>query len=190
VTDPAVRARHLKSVLAAIDGEPRREEIRRRSGEGVTAAIEGSGGSDWLPVAHDVALARALDAVLGPEGLATFNQRMMLQSFEGPLLRTLVQTAMAVIGADPAALARWIPKGWQLMFQGCGSWRVEPSGATSVALTLTEMAPACAEDPVWPRSVASALSAVPVLARVVGSVELVRIDPPARTARYAFTWRG
>lgn len=190
MSTPVVRARHLKSVLAAVDRERRAHDIRRATGDLVVARIEAASGMDWLPVEHDVALANGLHAVLGAAGHAAFNEAMMAESYRGPLLGTLVQTAFLVIGNDPARWARWIPKGWSLAFRDCGEWRVEPRTPFELALTLSGMAPACARDAVWPGSVGSSLGALMHVAGVDGSIALERIDPEARTAVYAARWRS
>lgn len=190
VPEPLVRARHLKSVLAAVDRQPRRQELRARIGPALVAAIEEAAGTDWLPVGHDVALAGALEAVLGPEGLATFNREMMLQSLRGPLLRSLVDLATHFLGLDAGAWASWIPRGWVLMFQGFGQWTIVRRGEGEVMLTLAELPPACAADPVWPRSVASTLSGVLPAVGATGTVELDSVDPLRGIAVYTMRWQA
>jgi hypothetical protein len=189
VPEPLVRARHLKSVLAAVDREPRRQELRARIGPALVTAIEEATGTDWLPIGHDVALAGALDAVLGPEGLATFNREMMLQSLRGPLLRALVELATHFLGLDAGAWARWIPRGWVLMFQGFGRWTIVRRGEGEVTLTLAGLPPECAADPVWPRSAASTLSGILPAVGATGTVELDSVDPQEGTAVYTMRWR-
>jgi hypothetical protein len=188
VSGSQVRARHLKVVLAAVDCIPQRDAVRSMVGPDVTHSIEEATGTDWLPVAHDIALAGALHSALGGEGLATFNRRMMQDSLRGPLLRALVETATHLLGLDAAAWASWIPRAWGLMFKECGRWTVVRSGAGSVTLTLSELPPECARDPVWPVSVASALSAVLPAVNAVGTVVLDSVDAASRTAIYTMRW--
>ncbi len=190
VPEPLVRARHLKSVLAAVDRQPRRQELHARIGATLVAAIEEAAGTDWLPIGHDVAMAGALEAVLGPEGLATFNREMMLQSLRGPLLRSLVDLATHFLGLDAGAWASWIPRGWVLMFQGFGRWTIVRRGEGEVMLTLAELPPVCAADPVWPRSVASTLSGVLPAVGATGTVELDSVDPLQGIAVYTMRWRA
>jgi hypothetical protein len=172
-----------------VDREPRRPELRARIGPSLVAAIEEATGTDWLPIGHDVAMAGALDAVLGPEGLATFNREMMLQSLRGPLLRALVELATHFLGLDAGAWARWIPRGWVLMFQGFGHWTIVRRGEGEVTLTLADLPPVCAADPVWPRSVASTLSGILPAVGATGTVELDSVDPLEGTAVYTMRWR-
>jgi hypothetical protein len=190
LADPLVRARHLKLVLAAVDRQPRRQELRARIGPELAAVIEGSTGIDWLPVDHDVAMAGALDAVLGPAGLAAFNREMMQQSMGGPLLRGMAELATRIIGLDPGAWASWIPKGWQLMFKGFGRWTVVRTGEREVTLRLDLLPPVCAADPVWPRSVASSLAGILPAMGATGTVEIDRLDAASGTIAYVMRWQA
>ena len=190
MADPLVRARHLKTVLAAVDRQPRRQELRDRIGPVLAASIEESTGIDWLPVEHDVAMARALDAVLGPAGLASFNREMMQHSIRGPLLRGLLELATRFIGLDPGAVAGWIPRGWLLMFKGFGRWTVVRRGEREVVLTLDRLPPACAADSVWPRSVASSLAGILPAVGAAGTVELEQVDPATGTVVYVMRWQA
>jgi hypothetical protein len=189
VREPLVRARHLKLVLAAVDRQPQHQAIRDRLGKTVTAAIEEATGTDWLPVAHDVALACALEAVLGPAGLATFSREVGQQSFRGPLLRALVELATHFLGLDAGAWAGWIPRGWVIMFKGFGRWTVVRRGEGEVTLTLAELPPVCLAEGIWPRSVASTLTGMLTALDATGTVELDLIDQPKGTAVYTMRWR-
>jgi hypothetical protein len=190
VPEPLVRARHLKSVLAEVDRQPQRQAIRDRIGPAVLADIEEATGTDWLPVVYDVAMANALELVLGREGLATFNRALMLQSLRGPLLRALVELATRMLGLDAGAWASWIPRGWPLMFQGFGRWTVVRHGEGEVTLTLTGLPPVCSADAVWPRSVASTLSGILPAVGAAGTVTLDSADPATGTLVYTMRWQA
>ncbi len=186
--EPSVRARHLKQTLAAVDRTPARAAVRGALAPDVLAAIEASHGFDWLPVGHDVALVRAIHGALGPEGHHAFSRATILEAFDGPLLGPLIRVALAVKGRDPAGWVRWIPKAWALMFRDCGSWSVDRIAPDGAELTLDGMPAACFDDPVWPGSVASSLSALLAGAGAAGETRLVARDPGPRRARYAFRW--
>lgn len=188
--NPLVRARHLQIVLAAVDRQPRRQEIRDRFGPALTAAIEEATGTDWLPIDHDVAMAGALEAVLGQSGLAAFNRDMMLHSLRGPLLRSLVGLATQFLGLDPGAWASWVPRGWMLMFKGFGHWTVVRRGDGEVTLTLDRLPPVCATDAVWVRSVGSTLSGILPAVGAAGTVEVERVDPATGTVVYTMRWQA
>jgi hypothetical protein len=77
-----------------------------------------------------------------------------------------------------------------LMFQGFGRWTIVRRGEGEVMLTLAELPPVCAADPVWPRSVASTLSGVLPAVGATGTVELDSVDPLQGIAVYTMRWRA
>jgi hypothetical protein len=186
--EPKVRARHLKVVLQAVDQHPRRDAIRAAIAAPVLAEIEDATGTDWLPVAHDVAMANGLHAALGADGLDAFNLETMQQATQGPLLRALVALATSVFGFDMGSWVGWAPRAWRLIFYACGTMTVT-RGAGEATVTLTGLPPVCAGDAVWPRSVASALSAMLPVTRAVGTVVLQSVDADRGTAVYLMRWR-
>jgi hypothetical protein len=186
--EPLVRARHLKVVLEGVDRHPRREAIRAALPPPVLAAIEEATGSDWLPVSADVAMANALHAVLGPGGLDAFNLETFQHATRGPLLRALVALATSVFGIDVGAWIGWVPRAWALIFVDCGRMTVSRRHGEAT-LTVTGLPAVCAGDAVWPRSVASALSAIFPVANASGTAELSSVDPATGTAIYLMRWR-
>src|SRR5690242_13110559 len=98
MSEPAVRARHLKSTLARADALPAAAEIRRATPPDVLARIERAHGQDWLPVEDDVRLVRVVHAALGPAAYGPFAQGVVLSALDGPLLGPLFRAALAAFG--------------------------------------------------------------------------------------------
>lgn len=188
MSEPAVRGRHLKGTVERLAALPEWEAIRARIPPAVLEDVARANGFDWLPVTHDVALVRAGRAVLGADRHRAFAEGVIATAFHGPLLGKLAEAALRLLGRDPGSLARWIPKGWVLMFRDCGRWTVTPAGPGRVALSLAQMAPPCVEDGDWAESVGSSLGAVISLTGAAGRVELARLDRAAREAGYLMTW--
>lgn len=183
-----VRARHLKTTLAAADRSAAREDIRAALPSGLAAIIEAANGFDWLPAANDVALVRSIHGALGDAEHDAFSRSVILDAFEGPLLGPLIATALRLFPGGLMAWAHWIPRAWALVFRECGEWGVQGVGPGEVDLQLRWMPPICAEDRVWPISVASSISALLVLARVRGTLRFAGLDHGTRTASYLMRW--
>jgi hypothetical protein len=188
MSDAAVRARHLKSTLAAVDAGAAAGEIRRAAPPDVLARIERAHGQDWLSVEDDVRLVRVVHAALGPAAYHAFAQGVVLSGLDGPLLGPLFRAAVAAFGRDPGAWIRWIPKAWMLVYRGCGRWTVERLGPNASALAIAGLPPACLDEPMWPCSLASSISAVLAGTGADGTSELVGVDRPRAEARYRITW--
>ncbi len=188
--EPAVRARHMKSIVATIERLPPREgdAVRNALGLPTLRTIADASGMDWLPLSVNLEATHAIHAGLGPEGFRALFHDMQLESFRGPLLKYVVDTAIQLFGLDPASWARWIPRGWGLVFRDCGAWRVERAEPGRARLSVEGLPPACSGDPVWLASVAAALSALIDLARTRGTFELLEVDGAAGRATYEMRW--
>jgi hypothetical protein len=187
VAEPAVRARHLKSVLATIDtlpsGGAAREALPRRLVEDVERAT----GFDWLPLDHDVELVRASAAVLPDEEFEQLWRGVVLEEIEGPLLGLLMRTAVRMFGHDPAEFARWVPKGWAMIFRDVGVWTSCHVAAGGAVLRLQGLPAAC-RDPLFLRSVACSLGAIPVLSGRSGGARVVDACAERGAASFEVSW--
>jgi hypothetical protein len=188
--EPKVRARHMKSMIAAAGRLPDGGGAAARAlvRPAFLAQIEESSGVDWLPIECNLVVTRALHEVLAPAAFHLFYRDHLLESFQGPLLKTMVDAAIRIFGIDPASWARWVPKGWALVFRDGGAWtvaRVEPG---HVAFRLEGLPDACIRDRVWLSSVASSLSAIVEIAKAQGGFELTDADPVSGRASFAMRW--
>lgn len=186
---PAVRARHLKSIIDAVEAHPEAARLRAAVPPDVLRAVADAQGSDWLPLALNVQIVQALHAALGADGFAELNRKILTDALRGPLLWSLALAAQRLFGDDPASWVRWVPRGWAILLRGCGIWQVKPEPDRSRAvLALTGLPPICADDPVWLGSVASTLSAIPPLLGRPGTVTLEQARPSLGSAIYCMRW--
>src|SRR6185503_18248737 len=63
--------------------------------------IDRTVGVSWLPVGLDVELTEAADRMLGRDGLERWSRDSMRKSFDGPLLRHMVEGAVRLFGLEP-----------------------------------------------------------------------------------------
>ena len=191
-TGPLTRSRHLRSILEHVADlpEPQRTAVREAIGPGAIEIIETSASSDWLPFSLDLDLTHAVGGVLGAAGQHHFFQQHQLASFQGPLFRALVDSATAIFGLDPGSWARWIPRGWGIVFRECGQWVVDRAERGAVDLALLAPPPGCLDDDLWLRSLASSFSAFIIVARTEGEFTLTRVDRARDAACYALRWRA
>lgn len=190
--EPLIRARQLLSILEHVDALPAqaRQAVRGGVAPGLLAQIEASAGSDWVPFAWDVALTHAVADALGPEGTHRFFLQQQLAAWQAPLLKTLVDSATALFGLDPGSWARWIPRGWNVVFRNSGEWQVDRSGPGEVDLALLAPPAGTLEDEVWLRSLASSFSTFLVVAKKEGEFALDHVDRARGAACYRLRWRA
>ncbi len=187
---PLVRARHMKELLASVDRLPpeRARSIRASIDDEHLRAIADASTVAWLPFDSNLALARALNTVLGPSDSHRFHRTHFSTVLQGPILGTLLQGALAVYGFDPAKWMRLLPPAWDLLFRHCGSWTITNGPSGRVEMLLQDLPPGCVADRVWPTTVASSIAATLDLARRDGHVDVVDVDGASRQARYELRW--
>lgn len=189
-TVPLARARHLRSLVEAVRALPEasaRAVLEAFGAEGLSR-IEDSAATDWLPFQLDVDLTRAIARSLGPEAKHAFFQKHQLASFYSPLFRTLVDSATSLFGLDPGSWARWIPRGWGVVFRDCGQWVIDRAEKGAVDLALVAPPPGALDDEVWLRSLASSFSSFLVVARCEGEFALDHVDRARGAACYRLRW--
>ncbi|HET9598015.1 MAG TPA: hypothetical protein VFP65_20675 [Anaeromyxobacteraceae bacterium] len=187
---PAVRARHMKTVLAAVDAlaPEQAPAVRERFGAAALRAVEDASAVEWLDLGLNLSLTRAIEEVLGRAGCHRLFRSQLDEALQTPVFRAIVDGAIALFGLDPSSWARFIPSGWGLVFREVGRWSVEHNAPGELQLALADLPPATVVDDVWPASVAASLGALVGLARAEGGVQLAAMDRGRRLARYTLAW--
>lgn len=189
-TGPLVRARHLRSLFDHVRAlpEPERGRVLAAYDAAALRQVDDSLGFDWLPFELDLQFTHALVGVLGPEGTHRFFREHQLASFRGPLFKVLMDSATTIFGLDPGSWARWIPRGWGVVFRECGQWVVDRSGEGEVDLALVAPPPAALDDERWLRSLASSFSSFLDVAGCEGEFALDHVDRARGAACYRLRW--
>lgn len=187
---PVVRGRHMKSLVAALEGwEGGARPLAMLPG-GVLQEVARAGGLDWLPLALNLQVTQAVYDGLGSAEADRFFRGHSRASLDGPILQTLVSTAVRMFGLDPVSFARWVPRAWHMLFRGVGEWAVpelEPK-ATSAVLTLAHLPADAIDHPVWVRSVARSVESLFDLAQVKGVVEVPPRAHGATKVEFRLRW--
>lgn len=187
---PVVRGRHMKSLVAALEGWPGGSRPLALLPAETLKTIGAASGLDWLPVPLNLQVTQAVYDGLGGADADRFFLAHTVASFEGPILQTLSATAVRIFGLDPASFARWVPRAWTMIFRELGEWTVGAiaPGSSSVVLTLARLPPVCADHPVWLRSVSRSIGALFDLAKVQGTVELPPRAHGASQVQFVLRW--
>lgn len=164
--------------------------------EQVTASVDPSVWNDiasasaltWLPFDANLVCTHAVAACLGPERTDEFFRTLLLSTFRTPLLQGLVDAVVRKLGRDPGASLFWVARGFDLMFEDCGAWRVVERAPNRAALQVVGLPFAVANDHLWIQSVASALRALGDIAHLDGTTTIREIDPKAGRVVFLITW--
>lgn len=189
MNEPSVRARHLQNALAVADALPGGQALRAALPSQVVEDVERATGFDWLPLEHDLAIVRTSAEVLPAEEFERLWRGIVLEGVEGPLLGLLMRTAVRVFGDEPLGFARWVPKAWAIIFRNAGAWRIDAPEESAVSLRLAGLPPPC-RDPLFARSVACSLGAVPMIAGRRGGARVVDVSDGGAAVRFELHWEA
>jgi hypothetical protein len=177
--EPLVRARHLQEWLVHVASEE--EPYRTRFFDALPAEtrriIESAGRVEWLPAALHVRLAELVSEAFGPVHAHAYFRRGFALSLRGPVLGSLLRTAVRVVGLTPASLLRWAPHGWKASFRNCGELTGEVLEPGHGHLMYSGLPDLCiASDPWLDSAQGSAYGALDAM----GASGVVRIDKSDR----------
>jgi hypothetical protein len=178
----------MKDYLAAVRRLPPSKQDAVLEGlDDLVERIETVSNLDWLPISTNLILTEAVYNKLGEEPADVFYQNWLKRQMSAPAFAGLVRTALALFRFDTVALAKWIPKAFDIMYRDYGSFIIHEEEPTSVLVELREM-PRELDHPSWQRSVASGMHAVFFLTGVKGTTELKRVDAHEHCLRVALRW--
>src|SRR5512145_1370651 len=102
VHGPAVRARHMKSLLEAIELLPpgEAERVRVLVPDPLVRSVADATSIDWLPLEANLVVTRAVHGGLGDARFYRFFRDQLVEAFSGPLLRVIVEAALRVFRVD------------------------------------------------------------------------------------------
>lgn len=179
----------MKDYLAAVRRLPPSKQDAVLAGkEALIEQIEAAGNLDWLPVSVNLELTDAVFGGLGEEQADTFYQNWLKRQMSAPAFAGLVRTALALFRFDTAAIAKWIPKAFDLMYRDYGTFVIEPVSALQLNVELRSMPVELATHRNWQRSVCSGLYALFFLTGAKGIAELDSVDVARRTMRIRLSW--
>jgi len=156
--------------------------------EAVFREIEETSTFAWLPFEVNLRVTRAVAESLGPRRAHEFFLDLMKASFEGPLLKSLVDAVLRLRGNDPTVMLQWVSKGFELMFKDAGTWSVVDRGEGAASLEVTGLPQEARSDRIWLESVSSSLTALFGLADVRGVTTIREIDEARSAVVFRLRW--
>lgn len=172
MSDPRVQAGYMKDIAASLarlgDAGVRTLAADRELFEAIDAAPR----SAWLPIALNVRWVEATERVFGWPAALDFLAARVQDQFGRPLFRVFVEGGVRLLGLEPGALVRLIPRGLSIAFRDHGEWSAVRTSETSVELRARALPKELAASARWIESVGAAALAMFALCEVSGRVQL------------------
>jgi hypothetical protein len=184
---PSIRASYLKSTMAALSLLDHAAAVaaRARLSPRITLDIDRALSIDWLPVAHDLAVTEAVAAACGRAAVRRWGREGMLTALRGPLLKPILDGAVAIFGPSPRGLLRHARPMWTQIYRDCGELEVDlPRG--NQAVLRFEHIPVELGNAAYAEGMAGALEATLAVASRAGEVTFAY--PRPRQLTFCLSW--
>ena len=186
-----VRAPYLQLIVRQCGHMPdgSGERILARVGPAALARIRDAKLSDWLPFSLHQLLQDAKNAEVGEDRAAEVTRLLVLVTLGTPLLGGFVTHVLQRLGADPRPAFKWAPRGYGMIFRGCGHLETTVHPTRRLAtIRLLDMPREAAENRSFVASIGHALSTIYPITGFQGTCTLASWEPRAGSATFELTW--
>jgi len=189
MTEPLIKARYLKGMVAALTGLPpdQRERVGQLAAPAVAAIVQ-AGATQWVSMSLDVDLNVAVYEVAGMTGSTMINREALRQAFESPLLKHVTEGAIRLFGLTPASLLRVMPRSFAASTKHAGFLRAESTGPNGCSVIHSDLPDLYAANDVYLFGMVGFSLGVLDFFRLQGDARLERIH--AREVRCHVQWSG
>lgn len=187
---PRILAGFVQGTLAAASERDADlgERVAARLAPETRERLEHTSRIAWLPLAVDVELTHAIYAELGPVRARELFRRNLTGALDAPVLRSLAQGALRILGASPARVFGWAPKVYGQLFRDAGEMRFELDTPGSARLELERLPPCVAESADYLDGIAAAIAGGFDFLDGKGEVRMESHRPAARRATFRLEW--
>lgn len=145
---------------------------------------------DWLPFSLHQELQDAKNAVVGEERAAEVTRHLMFVTLGTPLLGGFLNHVLTLLGADPRPAFQWLPRGYEMIFRGCGHVVTELHPTANLAtVRLIEMPAEVAESRSFVASIGHALPVIYTIAGFDGTCIQKSWEPERGCVTFEMTWQ-
>jgi hypothetical protein len=140
--EPLIRSQYLRSFAAALAvlGPGPEAEVRARARAELEALADASP-LGFSPFASLLAIEAHVLEVAGEDGVRAVSSAAITTAVKAPFLGSVVQGALRLFGATPAALLRVMPRTWGAVTRDAGRFAIDVAGREARATARYEDVP-------------------------------------------------
>ncbi len=188
MSDPRVQAGYMKDIAASLARLGEEGARVRAADPELFAALDAAPRSAWLPIALNLRWVEATERAFGWPTALDFLAARVQDQFGNPLFRAFVEGGVRLLGFDPGALVRLIPRGLGITFRDHGVWSAVRTSETSVELRAAGLPKELAEHARWVESVGAGALAMFCVCQVEGRARLAEHRPRDGSAVVEARW--
>lgn len=188
MSHPRVQAGYMRDVADSLARLGADGERLRAADPELFQAISEAPRSAWLPVAMNVRWVEASERVFGWPNALEFLAARVQDQFANPLFRSFVEGGVRLLGLEPGALVRLIPRGLGITFRDCGEWSSVRTSERSVELRASALPKELAGHERWIESIGAGALAMFAMCRVTGSARLAELRAGEGSAVIEARW--
>jgi len=168
----------------------RQAHIRKLLGEPVAGELTAVSGVAWVAFEVEAKLADAVFEALGPADARAFYRRKTVRSFEIPLIRPLLQSALRLFGASPASMVKLVGRTWALVSRNCGTYSCVDESSKRRCVSVVSDFPTrfYRRRQAWLESAIGGYEAFFAPFHLQGRVSVTETDFAAGSARFVLEW--
>jgi hypothetical protein len=141
--EPVLRASLLRLYLRHLDAARPEDAsaVREALGAETVARIERASGHEWLPIAWEVAIVRALHVRHGDEAPRAVGRAVGRAAIDDAILRPLVRATLTMLGRRPDVLVQIALVGWRIATRNACRIAVASRSDGEVTLSMVDIPP-------------------------------------------------
>jgi hypothetical protein len=171
------------------------QRVLSRVPEQTLTLMDATARMGWVPIEESMKLTEALHATLGTGGFRRFLSEQADRIASYPMLQSVFDSAVRLLGLTPQALLKWAAHAWEQVFRGCGQLvyeaRQEPTRAAGrVEMRLEDVPPVLLLNGTFAQALAGTLE---MFLRRCGAKGRVDLHPPGPNATrfvYDVSWES
>lgn len=173
--------------------EDKQQRVLSRVPAQTLALIDDTPRMGWVPIEESMKLTEALHSSLGTAGFRQFLSEQADRIASYPMLKSVFESAVRLLGLTPQALLKWATHAWEQVFRDSGRLvyeaRQEPTPfAGKVEMRLEDVPPVLLLNGTFAQALAGTLEMFLKRCGVRGRVKLHDPGPNATRFVYDVSW--
>jgi len=188
---PSIRGAQIKanwSTALDMAAEATDRDLRAALGDDHIRAIERCLRTGWVPIEHDLALSRAVEAELGEGKDYERSRRSTAGNMSSPLMTPFLEGARRLFGLEPAKALKLVKPGWRTVFRDCGTARYVNIDAHSATFAVDGIPGFILECGCYVGAIAGSMHGLLDICEVDGRCDVARCDPAGGVIEVQMSW--